>query len=186
MLRLVAQYGLTDPRLELDVTLARGLSYYTGAIFEIKTNQVQIGSLGGGGRYDNLTGAFGMPGLSGVGISFGVDRLYDVLDELKLFPATTGQSTRVLLACLDPAEGLPVALPLLTRLRAGGIPAEVYPDTAKLKKQLDFANQKQIPFVILIGPDEVASGLFTLKNMTTGGQSQHTADDLISRLGEIL
>jgi histidyl-tRNA synthetase len=184
MLRLVTQFGLTDPRIELDVTLARGLSYYTGAIFEIKTNRVQIGSLGGGGRYDNLTGAFGAPGLSGVGISFGVDRLYDVLEELSLFPATTGQSTRVLLVCLDEARGRAVALPLLTRLRAEGIPAEVYPDAAKLKKQLDYANQKQIPYVVLIGPDEVESGLLTLKDMTTGQQSQHPADDLVARLGE--
>ncbi len=184
-LRLVAQFGLVDPRLELDVTLARGLSYYTGAIFEVKANNVAIGSLSGGGRYDNLTGAFGMPGLSGVGISFGVDRIYDVLDELKLFPATTRQSTRVLLACLDP-EGLAVALPLLTKLRAEGIPAEVYPDAAKLKKQLDYANQKQIPYVILIGADEVKTGLLTLKNMTTGQQNQHTADELAGLLGEVI
>ncbi len=185
-LRLVGQYGLTNPQLELDVTLARGLSYYTGAIFEIKANGISIGSIGGGGRYDNLTGTFGMPGLSGVGISFGVDRIYDVLEELNLFPATTGQSTRVLLTCLDGAEGMAVALPLLTQLRAEGIPAEVYPDAAKLKKQLDYANQKQIPYVVLIGPDEIKTGLLTLKNMTTGQQSHHTAEELIGRLGEVV
>ncbi len=181
-LDMVTQLGLENPQLELDVTLARGLSYYTGAIFEVKANGVSIGSISGGGRYDNLTGAFGMPGLSGVGISFGVDRIYDVMDELNLFPASTGQGTQVLLACFD-ADGRAVALPLLTRLRAAGIPAELYPDLAKVKKQLDYANARQIPYVVLVGSDEVQSGQLSVKNMVTGEQTKRTADDVVTLLG---
>ena len=178
-LTLVQQYGLSGEalRVEIDPTLARGLSYYTGAIFEVKANAVSIGSVGGGGRYDNLTGAFGMPGLSGVGISFGVDRIYDVMDELNLFPAGAGQATRVLLIPFDePARA--VALPLLRQLRETNVAAEMYPDLAKVKKMLDYANAKNIPFVVLIGSEEVQTGLLSLKNMITGEQQKIRAEEI--------
>ena len=170
-LDMVQQYGLTGDalRVDIDPTLARGLSYYTGAIFEVKAKGVAIGSVSGGGRYDNLTGAFGMPGVSGVGISFGVDRIYDVMDELNLFPEGAGQATRVLIIPFDePARA--VALPLLRELREADIAAEMYPDFAKVKKMLDYANANAIPFVVLIGSDEVQTGLLSLKNMVTGEQ----------------
>lgn len=180
-LELVAQYGLTASQVAIDPALARGLSYYTGAIFEVKATGVAIGSVSGGGRYDNLTGAFGMPGLSGVGISFGVDRIYDVMDELNLFPASAGQGTQVLLIPFD-EEGRSVALPLLSRLRESGITAEVYPDLVKVKKMLDYANAKAIPYVVLIGSDEVKTGRLGLKNMVTGEQQSVLADELLARL----
>ena len=184
--QLVGQYGLENPQLQFDVTLARGLSYYTGAIFEVKAGAVSIGSISGGGRYDNLTGAFGQPGLSGVGISFGVDRIYDVMDELNLFPAGAQQSTTVLLVPFDrdggPAEARKVALPLLTRLRSRNVAAEVYPDLAKVKKMLDYANAKAIPYVVLIGPEEVETGLLGLKNMLTGEQSKRSAEEVIAAM----
>ena len=176
--KTVGILGLQNSRLELDVTLARGLSYYTGAIFEVKANLVQIGSVSGGGRYDNLTGAFGHPGLSGVGISFGVDRIYDVMEELKLFPATAHQSTKVLIVCFD-AEARVVGLPLLSRLRAAGISAEAYPDLTKVKKQLDYANARQIPYVVLIGSEEIQTGQLSVKNMITGEQQKLTAEELL-------
>ncbi len=177
MLTLVEQYGLSgkDLRVEIDPTLARGLSYYTGAIFEVKANGVSIGSVSGGGRYDNLTGAFGMPGLSGVGISFGVDRIYDVMDELNLFPAGEGQVTRVLLVPFDESARA-IALPLLRQLREADVAAEMYPDLAKVKKMLDYANARNIPFVVLIGSEEVQTGLLTLKNMSTGEQQKIQAE----------
>lgn len=171
-------FGATDLHLELDTTLARGLSYYTGAIFEVKANNVQIGSISGGGRYDNLTGAFGMPGLSGVGISFGVDRIYDVMDELGLFAQNNTVTTRVLFSNFD-AEAQKYSLPLLKRLREAGINCELYPESAKLKKQLEYANQKQIPFVILVGSEEMASGKVTLKNMQTGQQQPLTIVEVL-------
>ncbi|MBD2700257.1 histidine--tRNA ligase [Spirosoma sp. BT702] len=177
-LRLVNQYGLIDSQVEVDPTLARGLSYYTGAIFEVKANAVNIGSVSGGGRYDNLTGAFGMPGLSGVGISFGVDRIYDVMEELNLFPTATGQGTQVLIIPFD-AEARSVALPLLNQLRSAGITAETYPDLAKVKKMLDYANSKAIPFVVLIGSEEVQTGQLSVKNMLTGEQQKMSADSVI-------
>ncbi|GAB3640136.1 histidine--tRNA ligase [Spirosoma arcticum] len=178
MLRLVDQYGVAEPRVQIDPTLARGLSYYTGAIFEVKVNNVQIGSVSGGGRYDNLTGAFGLPGLSGVGISFGVDRIYDVMDELKLFPVGAGQGTRVLIVPFD-SEARAVALPLLSQLRGAGVAAEVYPDLTKVKKMLDYANAKQIPYVVLIGSEEVQTGMLSLKNMVTGEQRKLTATEVV-------
>ncbi|RYF67448.1 MAG: histidine--tRNA ligase, partial [Cytophagaceae bacterium] len=144
-----------------------------------------IGSVSGGGRYDNLTGTFGMPGLSGVGISFGVDRIYDVMDELNLFPASAAQGTQVLLACLD-ANGRSIALPLLSQLRAANVPAELYPDLSKVKKQLDYANQKQIPYVVLIGSDEVQSGQLSVKNMTTGEQQKLTAEAIVDLLSTVI
>lgn len=181
-LQLVEQYGLVDLQVELDPTLARGLSYYTGAIFEVKANGVSIGSISGGGRYDNLTGAFGMPGLSGVGISFGVDRIYDVMEELTLFPASAGQGTQVLVVPFD-TEARSVALPLLNRLRSAGISAETYPDLAKIKKMLDYANDKAIPYVVLIGSEEVQTGMLTLKNMVTGEQEKVDVDMIVTRIG---
>jgi histidyl-tRNA synthetase len=165
-------------RVQIDPTLARGLSYYTGAIFEVKANGVSIGSVGGGGRYDNLTGAFGMPGLSGVGFSFGVDRIYDVMDELALFPADSQQTTQVLVVCFD-AAARAVGLPLLAQLRQKNIAAEAYPDVVKIKKMLDYANDKAIQTVVLIGPEEVETGLLTVKNMITGEQTKQTAEGLV-------
>jgi histidyl-tRNA synthetase len=167
--------------MQLDVTLARGLSYYTGAIFEVKANGVQIGSISGGGRYDNLTGAFGMPGLSGVGISLGVDRIYDVMEELNLFPETGLQSTQVLVVHLD-AEARSLGLPLLSQLRAQNISAEAYPDFSKVKKQLDYANAKRIPYVVLIGSEELQTGQLTLRNMVTGTQEKLTAAEIVEKL----
>ncbi|WP_234734289.1 histidine--tRNA ligase [Tellurirhabdus bombi] len=179
--QLVEQYGLQAPQMQFDVTLARGLSYYTGAIFEVKANGVQIGSISGGGRYDNLTGTFGMPGLSGVGISLGVDRIYDVMEELGLFPDTQLQSTRVLVIHMDP-EAKAVGLPLLTKLREKDIAAEAYPDSAKLKKQLDYANQKYIPYVVLIGSEEMQTGLLTLKSMVTGEQKKLSVEAIVTEV----
>lgn len=182
-LNLVRQYGLTDSYVQVDVTLARGLSYYTGAIFEVKANghdgvPVSIGSVSGGGRYDNLTGAFGMPGLSGVGISFGVDRIYDVMEELKLFPTGAGQGTHVLVIPFD-LDARAVALPLLNQLRVAGIAAEVYPDVVKVKKMMDYANAKGIPYVVLIGSEERQTGLLSLKNMVTGEQTKVSVPDIV-------
>ena len=184
MLALANQLGLNTgtgnpSQVQLDVTLARGLSYYTGAIFEVKANSVSIGSLSGGGRYDNLTGAFGMPGLSGVGISFGVDRIYDVMDELGLFPTDSQQTTQVLVICFDEAARA-VGLPLLAQLRQAGVAAEAYPDFAKVKKMLDYANARAIPQVVLIGSDEVQTGLLTVKNMVTGEQRKMTVQEILT------
>lgn len=167
--------------LELDITLARGLNYYTGAIFEVKTNEVAMGSIGGGGRYDDLTGMFGLSDLTGVGISFGADRIYDVLEELKLFPESTSESTTVLISNFD-EQAERFALPLLQKLRTSGISAEIYPSSAKLKKQMTYADDKNIPFVILIGSDEMESGLLTLKNMKSGEQQKLSADQIIGLL----
>ena len=168
-------------KVELDITLARGLNYYTGAIFEVKTNEVAMGSIGGGGRYDDLTGMFGLKDLTGVGISFGADRIYDVMDELKLFPPATDQSTQVLICCFD-KDGEKYALPLLQKLRANNINTELYPGGAKIKKQLDYANNKQVPYTLMIGSDEMQSGLLTFKNMATGEQQKLAIDEIISRL----
>lgn len=172
---------LQTAKCELDITLARGLNYYTGAIFEVKTNEVQMGSIGGGGRYDDLTGMFGLKGLTGAGISFGADRIYDVMEELKLFPEYAGQTSQALICCFD-KEGELYALPLLQQLRSENISAELYPAGAKIKKQLDYANSKNIPYVILIGSDEMQSGLLTVKNMLTGTQEKLAADDIIAKL----
>ncbi|QHT66501.1 histidine--tRNA ligase [Rhodocytophaga rosea] len=178
MMGYVEGFGLANTHLNFDITLARGLSYYTGAIFEVKVNNVQIGSISGGGRYDNLTGAFGLKGVSGVGFSFGVDRIYDVMEELQLFPAHNQTTTRVMFSHFD-AEALLYTLPLLKKLRESGIKSEIYPDAGKLKKQLDYANNKQIPFVVIIGSDEISSGKLTLKNMQAGQQQQVSLEELI-------
>ena len=167
--------------LELDITLARGLNYYTGAIFEVKTNEVAMGSIGGGGRYDDLTGMFGLSDLTGVGISFGADRIYDVLEELQLFPESSSIGTRVLISNFDELSEK-YALPLLQKLRNVGISAEIYPEAAKLKKQMSYADDKNIPFVILIGSNEMETGLLSLKNMKSGEQQKITAEEIIAFL----
>ena len=159
---------LTNP-LELDLTLARGLNYYTGCIFEVKALDVEIGSITGGGRYDNLTGIFGMPGLSGVGISFGADRIYDVLNQLNLYPEAVTTATQVLFINFGEKETA-YSLPILAKLRAQGIRCEIYPDASKMKKQMQYANQKGIPFVAMTGETEMAEGKVMLKNMATGEQ----------------
>lgn len=165
--------------LQLDLTLARGLNYYTGAIFEVKAKDVAIGSITGGGRYDNLTGIFGMPGLSGVGISFGADRIYDVLNTLDLYPQNTTQATQVLFINFGEAEA-DFCLPIATKVRAAGISVELYPDSAKMKKQMAYANSKSIPFVVLVGENEINQGKVTLKNMITGDQQLVSAEELIA------
>ena len=156
-------------RVELDLTLARGLNYYTGCIFEVKALDVEIGSITGGGRYDNLTGIFGLPGLSGVGISFGADRIYDVLNQLDLSPKGTTAGAELLFINFGPAEAA-YCLRLAAQTRAAGIATEVYPDTAKMKKQMSYANATGVRFVALVGEDEMTQGKVTLKNMATGEQ----------------
>jgi histidyl-tRNA synthetase len=167
--------------LELDLTLARGLNYYTGCIFEVKALDVEIGSITGGGRYDNLTGIFGMPGLSGVGISFGADRIYDVLNQLDLYPEAVTTATQVLFINFGEKETA-YSLPIIANLRAQGIRCEIYPDAAKMKKQMQYANQKAIPFVAMTGETEMAAGKVMLKNMTTGEQQLLAPDEIINRL----
>ena len=167
--------------VQLDLTLARGLSYYTGAIFEAKALDTPMGSILGGGRYDNLTGIFGMPGLSGVGISFGVDRIYDVLDALDLYPKDSLQTTRVLFINFGEREAA-YCLQVVSQVRSAGIRAELYPDAAKMKKQMSYANQKQIPFVVLAGESEIEQNKVTLKTMDTGEQTLVTTDELIAAL----
>ncbi len=167
--------------IELDLTLARGLNYYTGAIFEVKALDVQIGSITGGGRYDNLTGIFGMPGLSGVGISFGADRIFDVLNQLDLYPKEAVNATQLLFVNFGQAEA-DFCLPILAKVRAAGISAEIYPDSAKMKKQMSYANAKQIPFVAIVGESEMAEGKVNLKNMTTGEQSMLSPDELVEAI----
>ena len=167
--------------IQLDLTLARGLNYYTGAIFEVKALDVQIGSITGGGRYDNLTGIFGMPGLSGVGISFGADRIYDVLNQLELYPKDSVTTTQLLFINFGDKETA-YCMPVINKVRAEGIRAEIYPDAAKMKKQMSYANAKQIPFVALAGENEMNEGKVTLKNMETGEQKMLTPDELVELL----
>jgi histidyl-tRNA synthetase len=168
-------------RLEFDPTLARGLSYYTGCIFEVKINNVQMGSVSGGGRYDNLTGSFGLPGVSGVGFSFGVDRLYDCLESLDLFTETSETPTRVLLTHFDLASGR-AALPLLAELRAAGIPAELYPDPSKLQKQFKYADAKGIPLVVILGPEELEAGVAKVKILKTGEERTLPLGEVVGAL----
>jgi histidyl-tRNA synthetase len=167
--------------IQLDLTLARGLNYYTGAIFEVKALDTPMGSISGGGRYDNLTGIFGMPGLSGVGISFGVDRIYDVLDALNLYPEGSLRTSQLLFINFGEKETA-YCLPIAVKAREAGIRTEVFPDATKMKKQMAYANAKQIPFVALAGDNEIAEGKITLKDMTTGEQALVTPDELIARL----
>src|SRR5574344_1562165 len=168
-----------DNEIELDLTLARGLNYYTGAIFEVKALDTPMGSITGGGRYDNLTGIFGMPGLSGVGISFGADRIYDVLNALDLYPKEAVNATQLLFINFGEKETA-YCLPSVTKARKAGIRTEMYPDSAKMKKQMGYANAKNIPFVALAGENEINEGKLTLKNMATGEQTMVTPDELIA------
>lgn len=164
--------------LELDLTLARGLNYYTGAIFEVKALDVQIGSITGGGRYDNLTGVFGMPGISGVGISFGADRIFDVLNQLELYPADSLQTTQLMFVNFGEKEEA-YLLPVVSRIREAGIRTEIYPESGKMKKQMGYADTKKIPFVALVGENEIGEQKINLKNMVTGEQRLVTTDELI-------
>ena len=172
--------GLNN-EIELDLTLARGLNYYTGAILEVKAVDTPMGSITGGGRYDNLTGIFGLPGLSGVGISFGADRIYDVLNTLDLYPQEAVDATRILFINFGEKE-TDYCLPIIQQVRTAGLSAEIYPDSAKMKKQMSYANAKQIPFVALAGDDEMQAGKITLKNMTTGEQTLLTPQQLIESI----
>ena len=167
--------------VELDISLARGLNYYTGTIIEVKAADVPMGSICGGGRYDDLTGIFGLKGVSGVGISFGADRIYDVMNELNLFPEIIGSTTKVLFVNFGPAEEK-YCLPRLSELHEAGIPAEIFPDAAKIKKQLDYANRKNIPYVVLVGENEMKEGKLTLKDMKTGEQSLLSWKELKDKL----
>jgi histidyl-tRNA synthetase len=169
--------GLNN-EIQLDLTLARGLNYYTGAIFEVKALDTPMGSITGGGRYDNLTGIFGMPGLSGVGISFGADRIFDVLNTLDLYPEDAVTSTKLLFINFGQTETA-YCLPIVSKARGAGIQTEMYPDAAKMKKQMNYANAKHIPFVAITGENEIAEGKVMLKNMVTGEQQMVTPDELI-------
>ncbi|MBR5853814.1 MAG: histidine--tRNA ligase [Alistipes sp.] len=166
---------------ELDLSLARGLNYYTGAIFEVKANDFQIGSISGGGRYDDLTGIFGMPGMSGVGISFGADRIYDVMLGLNLFPEELACSTKVFFVNLGKAEE-EAAMPIISQLRDNGIATEIYPESAKMKKQMEYANRRGIPYVVIIGSNELERGVATVKNMRSGEQMEVAFSDIVSAL----
>ena len=180
ILKTVASLGVKS-EVELDLTLARGLNYYTGAIFEVKALDVQIGSISGGGRYDNLTGVFGMSGMSGVGISFGADRIYDVLNQLDLYPKEAVNATQLLFVNFGEKEAA-YCLPVLSAARDAGIRAEIYPDSAKMKKQMSYANDKNIPFVAIVGENEMNEGKLTLKNMTTGEQLLVTPEELLAAI----
>ena len=180
---VLARVGDVASQVQLDLTLARGLDYYTGCIFEVKALDVQIGSITGGGRYDNLTGIFGMPGLSGVGISFGADRIYDVMGQLNLYPEALATSTQLLFLNFGTQEA-DYCLPLLQQVRQAGVSAEIYPDAAKLKKQMQYANARMVPYVAMAGEDEVKAGEITLKNMITGQQERVKPAELIKKLKE--
>ncbi|MBQ1968213.1 MAG: histidine--tRNA ligase [Flavobacteriales bacterium] len=173
--------GLRSARLELDLTLARGLNYYTGAIFEVKAHGVQLGSIGGGGRYDDLTGIFGMKNVSGVGVSFGLDRIYLALEELGLFAGNVDEGVQLIFANMGENEAL-YSVKALKELRAAGIKAEIYPDAVKLGRQMDYANKKSIPYVAIAGSSEVEKGVFTLKNMNEGTQSEVRLEELLEIL----
>ena len=181
ILGVLSTPGTLKNEIQLDLTLARGLNYYTGAIFEVKALDVQIGSITGGGRYDNLTGIFGMPGLSGVGISFGADRIYDVLNQLDLYPQDSVTTTQLLFINFGEKETA-YCMPIIRQVRDNGIRAEIYPDAAKMKKQMSYANAKQIPFVALAGENEIQAGQITLKNMETGEQQMITTNELIQTI----
>lgn len=170
-----------ETKIDLDLTLARGLNYYTGAIFEVKALDVEMGSITGGGRYDNLTGVFGMEGVSGVGISFGADRIYDVLNTLNLYPETSIEQTQILFVSFGDKE-LMYCLPWLSTLRSKGINAEIYPEPAKMKKQMSYADNKRIPFVAIVGETEMNEGKVMLKNMKTGEQQLVNKDELLAQL----
>jgi histidyl-tRNA synthetase len=168
-------------QVSIDYSLARGLSYYTGCILEVKAQNISIGSIGGGGRYDDLTGVFGLKGVSGVGISFGADRIYDVLEKLELFPDLSGNRTKVLIITFD-QENIKYAMPVLRQLRDANINAELYPEPTKVKKQMEYANKRSIPYTILIGSEEMNTGLLTIKNMVTGEQEKLTLNEIIGKI----
>lgn len=174
-------FTIKTAKTDIDLTLARGLNYYTGCIFEVKTNEVAMGSIGGGGRYDDLTGMFGLKNITGAGVSFGADRIYDVLEELNLFPPASEEITRVLI-CVFGNEEEKYAIPVLSRLRNSGINTELYPYGAKMKKQMQYANDKNIPYTIVIGSDEMSSGKLAFKNMSTGEQQSLTIEEIIKEL----
>jgi histidyl-tRNA synthetase len=169
-------------KVELDLTLARGLNYYTGAIFEVKACDVKIGSITGGGRYDDLTGIFGLPGVSGVGISFGADRIYDVMEQLNLFPKDAAVTTQLFFVNFGEKEQM-WCLPVIKQLRQAGISVEIYPDSLKMKKQMTYANNRKIPYVALVGENEMESGLITIKDMEKGEQKKLTVDEIITLIG---
>ncbi len=180
--KAISELGLQTAKLQLDVTLARGLNYYTGAIFEVSAPEgVSMGSIGGGGRYDDLTGIFGLKDVSGVGISFGLDRIYLVLEELNLFPETVTKNIDVLFINFGEAEAL-FSLKAIKQLRSQGVNAELYPDSAKMKKQMNHANKRHIPFVVLVGDSEMQQGKYTLKNMISGEQFELSLDALVNKL----
>jgi histidyl-tRNA synthetase len=172
---------LLEKIVEVDITLARGLNYYTGCIFEVKTNEVQMGSIGGGGRYDDLTGMFGLKDLTGVGVSFGADRIFDVLEELNLFPTEGSARTKLLIVNFD-SNLESYTLPMLYQIRQAGIAVELYPSSVKLKKQMSYADSKGIPYVLLVGEEEVESGQLSLKDMKTGEQKKVSIEELIEKL----
>jgi histidyl-tRNA synthetase len=183
-IRKLIEYLSMDPVssvVEMDITLARGLNYYTGAIIEVKSDEMQIGSICGGGRYDDLTGIFGMPDVSGVGISFGADRIYDVMLQLDRFPASAEELTQLLFVNFGEQE-VSYILPILGKLRSSGVIAEIYPDQAKMKKQMTYADQLNIPFVALAGENEIGAGKVTLKDMRTGNQQMVSFDELLAVL----
>ncbi len=180
ILDTLEKVGLTN-EIQLDLTLARGLNYYTGAIFEVKALDTPMGSITGGGRYDNLTGIFGMPGLSGVGISFGADRIYDVLNTLELYPEETLNATQVLFINFGEKEAA-YCLPIISEVRKTGIRAEIYPDAAKMKKQMGYANAKAIPYVVLVGENEMKEGKVMLKNMVTGEQQLVAPEEMVDMI----
>ena len=180
VLNTLASLGLKN-EMELDLTLARGLNYYTGCIFEVKALDVQIGSITGGGRYDNLTGIFGMPGVSGVGISFGADRIFDVLNQLELYPQETVNGTELLFVNFG-AEETAYCLSVLVKAREAGLRCEIYPDAAKMKKQMSYANAKNVPYVAIVGENEMNEGKVMLKNMTTGEQCMVSITELIQQI----
>ena len=180
ILNTLETMGLKN-EIELDLTLARGLNYYTGAIFEVKALDVQIGSITGGGRYDNLTGVFGMSGVSGVGISFGADRIFDVLNQLELYPKEAVNGTEVLFINFGEKEAA-FSMGVLAKVRAAGIRAEIFPDASKMKKQMSYANAKNIPFVAIVGENEMNEGKAMLKNMETGEQNLVSVEELIAKI----
>ena len=181
VLNYSTSYGSDNQKVELDITLARGLAYYTGAIFEVKVNNAVMGSISGGGRYDNLTDLFGLPGVSGVGISLGVDRIYDVLEELNLFPDFTNEGTKVVISNFDNSL-MDKVLPILSKLRENNIKAELYSDATKLGKQIEYASKKSIPYFLVIGQEELDNQLFGLKNLNTGEQEKLSFQEIIEML----
>ncbi|RPA68868.1 histidine--tRNA ligase [Cyclobacteriaceae bacterium YHN15] len=181
VLELLKTYGENEANVDFDVVLARGLTYYTGAIFEVKVNHVSVGSVSGGGRYDDLTGVFGLEGVSGVGFSFGVDRLYDVMEELGLFPEENMEKTKVLITYFD-KNGFDYGLKVLNQLRKAGVSSELYPDETKIKKQFTYADKKQIPYVVILGETEMQTNTISLKDLHSGLQESLSVQDLIKKM----